>query len=260
MDLENVFRSINKKMLIDFDEISSEIVHRGAKGKVREIEIVKEYLDKYSPRNVGLANGEIISVDGRVSAETDIILFEKNSSPYLVIKEGYQVFPIECVYGVIEVKSFLDRKQLQDSFDKINYIKEMPKLAFEPQRGPIVQSTTIYDKEWSYFPTLGFIIAFDSIDLKTLRAHHMELTASCPPEHRIDSIWVLKKGMLVNYNPSLDMVELAPSNSNLPCAVLSDNPLMLLTIHLQSLLMAGWMPRFMIRDYLGDPTYGQFYD
>lgn len=47
MNLENVFRSINKKMLIDFTEISAKISHRGAKGKVRELEIIKEYLTKW---------------------------------------------------------------------------------------------------------------------------------------------------------------------------------------------------------------------
>jgi hypothetical protein len=260
MNLENVFRSINKKMLIDFDEISAEITHRGAKGKVRELEILKEYLSKYVPGNIGIANGEIISVEGHTSSETDIVLYEKNSTPYLLKKEGYQIFPIECVYAVIEVKSHIDKGQLIDAFKKINYAKKMPKKAYEAQKGPVVNSTTIYDREWPYFPTIGLIIGFDSIDLKTLRDHYVSLAASESCEHRIDSIWVLKKGMIINYNTSSGLIELAPSKKTVPRAILSDNPLMLLTIQLQSLLISGWMPHFMLRQYLAKANYGNFYD
>lgn len=176
------------------------------------------------------------------------------------MKEGYQIFPIECVYGVIEIKSHLDKDQLKDAFNKINYIKKMPKKAYEAQKGPVIKSTTVYDKEWSFFPTLGFVIAFESIDLKTLKKHYYDLVTKVEPEHRIDSIWVLNKGMLINFNPTLGLIELTPSRNNIVRWVLSDNPLMLLTIQLQSLLISGWMPHFMLREYLMRANYGSFYD
>jgi hypothetical protein len=260
VDLEKVFRAINRKMLIDFEEISAAIKHRGAKGRVREQEIVTEYLSKYIPGNIGLANGEIISADGQVSSETDIILFERNTTPYLLTKESYQVLPIECVYGVIEVKSRLDQTQLEDAYSKINRVKRMPKLALELHQGPIVRTTTIYDREWSFFPTLGFVIAFDSVDLRTLREHYLELIEDCPSEHRIDSIWVLNKGMLVNYNQTRGLIELAPGKDCVVRAMLSDNPLMLLTIQMQSLLLSAWMPNFMIKEYLQHANFGKLYD
>lgn len=258
MNLENIFRSINKKMLIDFEEISSEISNRGAKGRVREIDIVREYLEKYIPGNIGIANGEIISVDGHISSETDVVFYEKNSTPYLVKKEGYQIFPIECVYGVVEIKSHLDKQQLVDAFNKINYVKKMPKKAYEVQKGPIRKTTNVYGKEWSYFPTFGIVIAFDSIDLNVLQSHFVSICKSHLPEYRIDSVWILKKGMLVNYNLKSNMIELAPSDTSITRPVLSDNPLMLLTIQLQSLLMSGWMPNFMLLEYLRHSIYGTF--
>jgi len=260
LNLEGIFKSINKKMLLDFDEISSEIKHRGSKGRVREFEIVNEYLSKYIPGNIGVANGELISKDDQVSSEVDIVLFEKNSTPYLLKKEGYQVFPIECVYGMIEVKSQLDKNQLEDSFKKIHKIKKMPKSAYEPQKGPIVKTTTIYGKEWQHFPTLGFVIAFDSIDLKTIVKHLGEIQKDTALEHRIDSLWILKKGMIINFNQVKGLIELTPSHETIPKAILSDNPLMLLTVQLQSLLMSGWMPKFQIRQYLSNAIYGDFYE
>jgi len=260
LNLENVFRGINKKMLLDFQEISSEIEHRGAKGRVREIEIVNEFLSKYVPGNIGVGNGELISTDNQVSAEIDIVLYEKNSTPYLLKKEGFQIFPIECVYGVIEVKSLLNKVQLQDAFNKITHVKKMPKKAYEPQKGPIIKTTNIYDREWSYFPTIGMVIAYDSIDLKTLKDHLDSLNSNMALEHCIDSVWVLKKGMIINCNKSTGYIELAPRTATVTRAVLSDNLLMLLTIQLQSLLMSGWVPHFQIKKYLENSVHGLFYD
>ncbi len=259
MNLENIFKSINKKMLLDFNEISSEINHRPSKGKVREIEVINEYLKKYIPGNIGVANGEIISSDDQVSNETDIIFYEKNSTPFLLQKEGFQVFPIECIYGGIEVKSFLDGTQLKDSFKKINKLKKMPKVAFDEGNKIIKSTTNLYDKEWNYFPTLGFIIAFDSIDLKTLKAHLDKISKNELVEHRIDSIWILNKGAIINLNRTSGQLELAPSKNTVTQAMLSDNPLMLLTIQLQSLLQSAWMPMFLIQRYLGNADYGKFY-
>lgn len=253
MNLENVFKGINKKMLIDFEEISSEIEHRLSKGQVRELEIVNEFLTKYVPGNIGIAHGEIISTDGLISPETDIILHEKFSTPFLLKKEGYQVLPIECVYVVIEVKSFLDQAQLIDSFKKIKYIKQMPKRAFEEQRGPLVRSTNLYDKNWKFFPVIGMVVSFTSIDLRKLKKALNEIHSEIALEHRIDSVWVLDKGMLVNAS---DTIDIAPSCKSNLLAIASDNPLMSLTVQLQSLLLSSWISKFRLKDYLENAEFG----
>ncbi len=112
---------------------------------------------------------------------------------------------------------------------------------------------------WNYFPTLGFIIAFDSIDLKTLKDRLDEISNNERIEHRIDSIWVLNKGAIINQDTTTGQIELAPTQSTRTQAILSDNPLMLLTIQLQSLLQSGWMPMFIIKHYLTNARYGELY-
>ncbi len=254
---ENVFRGIKEKMLIDFNDISSAISHRGAKGRVREIEIVTEYLQRYLPGHIGVANGECVATNGSVSPECDIILFEKNSTPYLVHKEGYQVFPIECVYGVIEVKSRLDKKELRDSIAKIAEIKSMPKVAYDEQRGPIVNETTLYGRNWKYFPTIGLLFAYDSIELETLKQHYIEEQVGLPLEKQVDSVWVLQKGMLIQRNRRTGTIELGPSPETDTRIVKSDNPLLLLTIQLQTLMGLAWLPRFKIVPYLHGADFGK---
>jgi len=259
MDLEQVFKAINKKMLIDFEEISSQINHRGAKGKVRENDIILDYFKKYIPGNIGIANGEIVATDGSISPETDIILYEKYMTP-LLMKENYQVFPNECIYGVVEVKSKLDKEQLSDAFKKINFIKKMPKKAFEEQKGSIIRHTNIYEKQWPYFPTIGLVVAFNSIDLTTLKQHFIDLNKDQAIEHRIDSVWVLNKGMLINWDIELASITPVPSKHTMVRIIDSDNPLMMFTVQLQSILSSAWMPFFMIKDYLSNAQFGNIHD
>jgi len=257
MDLANVFKGINKKMLDDFDYISKQVEHKPSKGEIREIEIANEYLKKYIPFNIGVSTGEIVSIDNQVSSETDIVLYEKNSTPYLMSSESYQVFPIECVYGVIEVKSFLDKAQLYDSFQKINSVKKMPKDAYIKPIPPI-HSLHAYGKTWSeYFPTYGCLIAFNSIDLRTLKKHLETLQEGIPYEQRIDSIYILSKGMIVNLNNS-GSVDPFPSSQSRLGIFESDNPLLPFTIHLQSLCLSAWTPIFDIKQYVKDDSIGVF--
>ena len=256
MNLEQTFKGIKEKMLIDFTEISSQVKHRPSKGSIREREVIKEYLEKYLPGNIGISNGECISTDGTVSSECDIILYEKNTTPYLVHKDGYQVFPIECVYGVIEVKSKLNKNELKDSIAKIKKIKSMSKVAYEEQKGPVIQSTNLYGKKWSFFPTIGIIFAFDSIKLETLKKHFVPMQENIALEKQIDSLWVLNKGMIIHRNNN-GTIEFAPNPDTSPKIIISDNPLLLLTVHLQSLMSSGWLPRFKIIKYLEGSDYGR---
>ncbi len=258
MDLQSIFKSIAEKLAIDFRYASSEIEHRSSKGRVRELEIVEQFLQKYLPKTIGISHGEIVSSDGNTSNESDIIIYETRTCPYLLDKTGYQIFPIECVYGVIEVKSMLNSAELEDSFNKISKIKKFPKIAYEPQEGVIKKYSKLYDKEWEYFPTVGCVFAYDSIDLLTLKKKLEELQKDVPIDERIDSVWVLNKGMVINWEDSTQKINHTPSGQSRLRAVVSDNPLLLMTIHLQQLFQSGWMPRFRLHSYMKDVVYGNF--
>lgn len=258
MKLENIFRSIAEKLKIDFEYLSSEIQHPPSKGTIREIELVEQFLTKYMPKNIGISKGEVVAKNGDVSNECDIVFFETTKCPYLLDKTGYRIFPVECIYGVVEVKSNLNSAELEKTYEKIIKLKKLPKEAYEPQTGAIIYTTTLYGQEWNFFPTLSLIFCYNSIDLIKLREKLDELQKNTPIYQRIDSIWVLNKGMIVNWDDKKGMVELTPTNNSRLRCIQSDNPLLLLTVQLQQLLQAAWMPKFRIRDYFGQINYGNF--
>lgn len=258
MELEAIFKSIAEKLAIDFKYMSSEIEHRASKGRVREIELVEQFLRKYLPAFIGISNGEIVATNGEVSNECDIIFYESRTCPFLLDKSGYRIFPVECIYGILEVKSYLDNTQLENELGKISKVKKLPKIAFEPQAGATIKSVSLYEEKWPHFPTVGFVFAYDSIDLVSLRSHLDKIQENRPLNERVDSVWVLNKGMIVNWDASELKVNHTPTSKTRLRAVASDNPLLLMIVHLQQLLQSGWMPQFKIQDYFQKATYGNF--
>lgn len=258
MDLQNIFDSVAEKLRIDFKNASSQIDHKGSKGKVREAEIVDTFFREYLPKNVEIINGgEIVSTDGQTSNECDILVNDVIHCPIFLDKTGFRIMPIECVYGVFEVKSKLDTKELKDSYDKINKLKKFPKIAYEPQMGQVKNYIKLYDQELEYFPTVGFIFAYDSIDLFELKIKLEEIQKGEALEHRIDAVWVLNKGMIVNWEDKSKKVVHTPNSATKLIAIESTNPLLVMTVHLQQLFQAAWMRPFNIHHYMKNVNWGR---
>lgn len=257
MDIEQVFRALSKQITVDFEEITSQIKHKPAKGHVRETLIVEGFLRKYLPNVIGIAvRGEVVSLDGQASPECDIILYDSRGCPPFIKKTGYSVFPVELVYGIIEVKSKLDKRGLEDGFKKITELKRMPKRAFMSES--LVLTPRWYGQIWEYFPMAGFLFAYDSIDLGTIQLRLDALQKNLPLAERVDSVWVLKKGFVVNREKSGSGIYAVPSDTTRLSTAVSGNPLLSMVALLQRYFQVPLPRRFDMTKYLEHANLGNF--
>ena len=124
MDIQKVFRGISKKLLNDF-EISAQINHNGNVGDYRE-NALREFLETGRlPKRLGIGNGEIVGHISNVSKQSDLIIFDQLDNIPLLFDSQVQVYPIDCVYGIIEVKSHLTKVKLIEALDNIKSVKEL---------------------------------------------------------------------------------------------------------------------------------------
>lgn len=170
--------------------------------------------------------------------------------------------PIECVHGVIEVKSFLDSAQLKEAWRKLADIKGMEKKAYRPHPG-VRRSRTAYGRTWDYLPTSGIVFAYDGADLTTLGSTLVELAEEegvDRPHLYIDSVWVLNKGHLVWINPDNGKIDPMPEpHASLGSVVAEPKQVLLaMLMHLHELYGTAWSPEFRIIDYLGTIPLGAF--
>ena len=113
LNVKQIFEGIANTMLTDFDQIQSQIGHAGERGEDRET-VVRDFLAKYLPKKYAIGSGQIIDRYGGISRQCDIVIYDALNCPLLLVKEGYQIFPVEAVLGVVEVKSILNSRSLED--------------------------------------------------------------------------------------------------------------------------------------------------
>lgn len=124
MDTKTLFQKISRKMRADFD-LSAQIKHSGSKGTVRE-NILRNFLSEGRlPSKYGLGSGEVVGRVRDTSRQCDVIVYDKLNGLTLLYDDSIQVFPIDCVYGIIEVKSTISKAEFFDALEKIKAFKAM---------------------------------------------------------------------------------------------------------------------------------------
>lgn len=116
-----------------YEELAKSIVaHRPEKGRVVE-GIVRSALRTILPVRYSIGTGFAVTASGKISPQLDIVIYDAFQNAPIILEGGAGLFPIECIYGFVEVKSVLDRgaiKQTAKSFelvrsfgDEKNYVR-----------------------------------------------------------------------------------------------------------------------------------------
>lgn len=123
MDIRKKFMGVARKMKVDFDS-TKEAQHKLGRGTNRE-DLVKNFLESVLPSKYGFGKGEVVTSNNEHSGEMDIIIYDKEKCPELIYEEGHALFPIEVVYGVIQVKTSLTSSELKSAYENIESLKKI---------------------------------------------------------------------------------------------------------------------------------------
>lgn len=259
MKINEVFELLASQMNSDFKR------SKGLSPELRKIareKTVRDFLRSCLPKSLGVSSGQVISTKRTVEGEVDIVIYDTLRCPVLPIAEGVLVFPIEGVYILIEVETYLDRKELRSYVKKCKKLKSLPKTAYYEQRGAVVRAFNLYGKEFEYFPTLSVVFAFDSSDLKnlvkTLNEEYDKRGLGI--EQQIDLVCILNKGSIAYYAPKRELIEF-PSKPDCQIKVIKGTPgqnlLMFYTL-LMRILTQAWTRPIKLLDYTKQATFGKF--
>ena len=117
---ENDYANLSRQIFVDRN---GKLIHPGEFGTYRE-KIIKAFLEPFLPTRLAIGSGFIITSKDRISSQCDIIIYDKAHTP--IVENGEQkFFPVECVAGVIEVKSKLTKSTLKDALIKLTKVKEL---------------------------------------------------------------------------------------------------------------------------------------
>jgi hypothetical protein len=69
------------------------------------------------PGRFSLGTGFAITASGRSSSQLDLVIYDAINNAPIILEGGAGLFPIECLYGFVEVKTILDSTAI-DGFAK----------------------------------------------------------------------------------------------------------------------------------------------
>ncbi len=251
MNVQEVFRGISKQLYTDF-EISRQIRHNASTGDFRENRL-KEFLKTGRlPMRYGVGNGEIVGKISEVSRQSDLIIFDQLNSIPLLYDEKVQVYPIDCVYGIIEVKSQLSKTKLIESLENIKSVKEIT------PRDTVVQKNLGFQQSYLRPMPFGFIFAYSLGDnsLESLTINLKEWEDKNPSLFWPNLICVLGAGIIYHTDKKFGK-NILSSNINDNCIptyiAFKEDALFHFYSYLLDSCNSVVLPKLELSDYLNPP-------
>lgn len=99
-------------------------IHRGAAGDRRE-DLVTNFLEHHLPKRFGVRRGFAISSDGWASKQADVLVVDQDNNAPLHPASSHELWPVEAVYALVEVKTRLPPRELKDAVDKCRHFKRL---------------------------------------------------------------------------------------------------------------------------------------
>lgn len=170
--------------------------HSATTGRLREC-VVKEFLRPHLPKDFEIRAGVVVDSTGTRSTQQDCVIVDTRFPLIDLGSEDEGLFLAESVLATIEVKSYLDKRELCDSLTKISRLKSMKRTgSLEYRKGP---AAIIVPEA---LPILAYMFAFDGTSPSVLVEHIGEFAHGQVDGHThdrsqiVDGICVLEQGAL----------------------------------------------------------------
>jgi hypothetical protein len=126
--VEREFRYHQAQMMVDYEK-TKDLKHPRDKGNSREV-LLRTFLKNsgFLPKKYEVSDRSIrvVSTTGHISKEIDIAIYNSTEMISLMNRQDiYEVYPVETVYGVIQVKSNLTKKELRSGLDNLRSFKRL---------------------------------------------------------------------------------------------------------------------------------------
>lgn len=129
--------------------------HPGTKGDASE-KVWLELLQSYLPERYQSATAHVVDSRGVFSQQIDVVVFDRQYSPFIFRYEGQTIIPAESVYAVFEAKQAINAGQVAYAREKVASVRRLHRTSL-----PIPHAGGTYPAK-SLIPVVGGILTFDS--------------------------------------------------------------------------------------------------
>lgn len=107
-------RSVDRQLSSEFMATKEIFEHGTVQGDVRESALFK-FLEQSVPHRYGLTSGQVMDSRGRLSGQSDILIYDKLNTRPLFERDGASLLPAEALLAWVEVKSVLADAKISEA-------------------------------------------------------------------------------------------------------------------------------------------------
>jgi hypothetical protein len=170
-------------------------VHAPTKGAVTE-ERWREWLQEYLPKRYCVSEAFVVDCNSRCSQQIDLVIYDRQYSPFVWTVRGAKYIPAESVYAVFEIKQSLDKDNLEYAGEKIKSVRLLNRT-----NAPIYHAEGYISKPRDPFTILGGILTLDSGWSDPFDEPFIKVIDAFEPLQHVDLGCVLDRGSFnITYN------------------------------------------------------------
>ncbi|OPX84591.1 MAG: hypothetical protein A4E53_03849 [Pelotomaculum sp. PtaB.Bin104] len=159
--------------------------HHGKLGEAREI-LLQRFLTTYLPKRLGVGSGFALLSSSNISTEQDIVIYDALNNPVFFPECRSAIFPPSAIQALIEVKSSLDKNDLEKTVHKTCLVKQ------ELRKVPsilVLESPRLMEP-------LVCLFAYSSQDLRVVKETLISIQRNIAEDDRLDLVCILNEGVI----------------------------------------------------------------
>ncbi|MFN8658158.1 MAG: DUF6602 domain-containing protein [Candidatus Obscuribacterales bacterium] len=178
--------------------------HPGTKGDASE-SVWLELLQKYLPQRYQADTAHVVDSKGKFSDQIDVVVFDRQYSPFIFDFQGKKIVPAESVYAVFEAKQTIDKDLVEYAQAKVASVRALHRTSL-----PIPHAGGTYPPKPPIY-VLGGILTFESEWNPALGDSLLKVLNAADDKSRLDLGCIATHGIFT-YQDAAKSYELIPEN------------------------------------------------
>lgn len=129
--------------------------HPGTKGDATE-RVWLDMLQTYLPKRYQAAKAHVVDSQGAFSDQIDVVIFDRQYSPFIFQYNDQTIIPAESVYAVFEAKQAINAAEINYAAQKVASVRRLHRTSL-----PIPYARGVYPPK-DLIPIIGGILTFES--------------------------------------------------------------------------------------------------
>jgi hypothetical protein len=156
VNLKSIFITLQRQMIEKLSSGREIIFHPTTKGDFSELNWI-EWLRIYLPKRYAMDKAFVIDSNNQFSQQIDLVIYDRQYSPF-VFNQGEAIYiPAESVYAVFEVKQDINKTNLLYTSEKIKSVRRLERTSAQ-----ITHAGGIISTPKKPFKILGGILTLTS--------------------------------------------------------------------------------------------------